>query len=390
MSDAAVSPVGRISDGMKAMGINAAQLEAALAEPSKGDAPAPIRKVYMGVLYKWVNIGKGWRPRFFVLDMHAGVMKYFKVHGESKVNVEEECRMWNEANATVELLGEEVQRLRRKAQRQAEEKLAWKYNQPAAQGEASLQVSSLRESGSDHKKFYIDTGTKTLQLRAETRDDRWAWLQALDTSKQQIDLSGRGNLMKFSKEDLTSSTADSGEVSAHLYSKGVAPELVDYVVEKMHLQHIKYMEAVVAEREKRRTLLDYVRTLEEEKRELEDQAVVESVRGANTRVLLGANLTGSPQTPGSSMEGIFKHHGLPDGPILEEAEDNGDGGNRDHTKKKATEEDSVADEEYSSSGEGGGSEDEDEEEDAFFDCDDEMYPPQYSVGESMRSYKRQG
>ena len=40
-----------------------------------------------GVLYKWVNFGKGWRPRWFVLQ--DGVLSYYKVHGHGKIMVKE-------------------------------------------------------------------------------------------------------------------------------------------------------------------------------------------------------------------------------------------------------------------------------------------------------------
>lgn len=36
-----------------------------------------------GVLYKWVNFGKGWRARWFVLE--DGVLSYYKVHGPDKI-----------------------------------------------------------------------------------------------------------------------------------------------------------------------------------------------------------------------------------------------------------------------------------------------------------------
>jgi hypothetical protein len=41
-----------------------------------------------GVLYKWVNYGKGWRPRWFVLQ--DGVLSYYKIHGPDKIFVNQE------------------------------------------------------------------------------------------------------------------------------------------------------------------------------------------------------------------------------------------------------------------------------------------------------------
>jgi oxysterol-binding protein 1 len=41
-----------------------------------------------GILYKWVNYGKGWRPRWFVLQ--DGVLSYYKIHGPDKIIVNHE------------------------------------------------------------------------------------------------------------------------------------------------------------------------------------------------------------------------------------------------------------------------------------------------------------
>lgn len=41
-----------------------------------------------GVLHKWVNYGKGWRPRWFVLQ--DGVLSYYKIHGPDKILVNQE------------------------------------------------------------------------------------------------------------------------------------------------------------------------------------------------------------------------------------------------------------------------------------------------------------
>lgn len=41
-----------------------------------------------GILHKWVNYGKGWRPRWFVLQ--DGVLSYYKIHGPDKIIVNQE------------------------------------------------------------------------------------------------------------------------------------------------------------------------------------------------------------------------------------------------------------------------------------------------------------
>lgn len=39
-----------------------------------------------GVLQKWVNYGKGWKPRWFLLE--DGVVSYYKIHGHQKILID--------------------------------------------------------------------------------------------------------------------------------------------------------------------------------------------------------------------------------------------------------------------------------------------------------------
>lgn len=39
-----------------------------------------------GVLQKWVNYGKGWKPRWFILE--DGVVSYYKIHGHHKILID--------------------------------------------------------------------------------------------------------------------------------------------------------------------------------------------------------------------------------------------------------------------------------------------------------------
>lgn len=60
-----------------------------------------------GILYKWVNYGKGWRARWFELE--DGVLSYYKIHGPDKIV------MNPSRDKGVRVIGEESVRYIRKA-----------------------------------------------------------------------------------------------------------------------------------------------------------------------------------------------------------------------------------------------------------------------------------
>lgn len=71
-----------------------------------------------GILYKWVNYGKGWRPRWFVLQ--DGVVSYYKIHGPNKFRVD--CN-FRETNKGMHVIGEEsIQWISRKYNNQKQQK----------------------------------------------------------------------------------------------------------------------------------------------------------------------------------------------------------------------------------------------------------------------------
>lgn len=60
-----------------------------------------------GILYKWVNYGKGWRSRWFVLE--DGVLSYYKIHGPDKILTSPA------KDRSVRVIGEESLKYTRKA-----------------------------------------------------------------------------------------------------------------------------------------------------------------------------------------------------------------------------------------------------------------------------------
>ncbi|GKV51539.1 hypothetical protein SLEP1_g58183 [Rubroshorea leprosula] len=135
------------------------------------------------VLYKWVNYGKGWRPRWFVLQ--DGVLSYYKIHGPDKIVVSQETEKG------CKVIGEESMRIiSRHKNSNSNSHLRRK---PC--GEVHLKVSSIRESRSDDKRFSIFTGTKRLHLRAETLEDRAAWMESLQAVKNMFPRMSNGELM---------------------------------------------------------------------------------------------------------------------------------------------------------------------------------------------------
>jgi hypothetical protein len=95
-----------------------------------------------GILYKWVNYGKGWRPRWFALK--EGVFSYYKVHGHNKVTVNDN-RFKN-----FRIIGEEAQRFIKKQKNTHSKELSKEHNHNAdqnqfkASGEVHLKVRRHR------------------------------------------------------------------------------------------------------------------------------------------------------------------------------------------------------------------------------------------------------
>lgn len=217
-----------------------------------------------GILYKWVNYGKGWRSRWFVLE--DGVLSYYKVHGPDKISI---C---SAAEKGVRVIGEDSMRRLRKSL-----SLGNATRGPAAKrwkpfGEIHLKVSSIRASKSDDKRLSIFTGTKTLHLRCESREDRGAWIEALLAAKDLFPRALTSNDFEHS-EDVTISTE---KLRCRLLQEGLNEVVVKECESIMMSELSELQNHLKCLQRKYVALVDTLRQLETEKVELEATVVDET------------------------------------------------------------------------------------------------------------------
>ncbi|KAE8665026.1 Oxysterol-binding protein-related protein 1C [Hibiscus syriacus] len=230
-------------------------------EPIIGDVTA-IHGV-AGILYKWVNYGKGWKSRWFVLE--DGVLSYFKIHGPDKILISPS----REKN--VRVIGEDSVRYMRKAN-WSNDRLNSVPTQCKPFGEIHLKVSSIRASKSDDKRLTIFTGTKTLHLRCVSRDDRTAWIEALLAAKDLFPrVLSSNDFQTF--EDVVISTE---KLRSRLLHEGI-DETVIKDCESIMLLELSEMQNQLRVLQLRHIKLhDTLRQLETEKIELETTVVDET------------------------------------------------------------------------------------------------------------------
>ncbi|KAL6637693.1 hypothetical protein ACP70R_025265 [Stipagrostis hirtigluma subsp. patula] len=222
-----------------------------------------------GILYKWVNYGRGWRPRWFAL--HDGVLSYYKIHGPDRIVLSRDT----ERGAKV--IGEDsIRRLSRPSTSSSSHSNG--HHQPRKPlGEIHLKVSTVRESRSDDRRFSIFSGTKRLHLRAETREDRAAWLEALRATKEMFPRMSSSEMV--GPGDTAAAVAVSTErLRQRLLQEGVSEaaiadseRIVQAEFESLHKQ-------LVLLKQKHAFLLETLRQLETEKVDLENTLVDESQR----------------------------------------------------------------------------------------------------------------
>ncbi|XP_016480160.1 oxysterol-binding protein-related protein 1D-like isoform X2 [Nicotiana tabacum] len=135
-----------------------------------------------------------------------------------------------------------------------------------------IQVSSVRASKSDDKRLSIFTGTKTLHLRCQSREDRTAWIEALGVAKDQFPrLLSSGDFA--SSEDFIVSTE---QLRSRLVQEGIGEAVIKDCESIMLHEVAELQNQLKALQVKHIMLLDTLRQLETEKIELETTVVDET------------------------------------------------------------------------------------------------------------------
>ncbi|XP_075479608.1 oxysterol-binding protein-related protein 1D-like [Primulina tabacum] len=232
-------------------------------------------KSCVGVLYKWVNYGKGWRARWFVLE--DGVLSYYKVHGPDKIVV------GNGRENGVKVIGAESFRYIRKCNLGSGScngnfgngfgsGKQWK-----PFGEVHLKVSSVRASKSDDKRLSIFSGTRTLHLRCESKEDRASWIEALLVAKDKFPRLLTSSDLASSEEFIVSTE----KLRARLIQDGISETVVKDCESIMLGELSEIQNRLRTLQLKHILLLDTLRRLETEKIELET-TVVDETKGRDS------------------------------------------------------------------------------------------------------------
>ncbi|KAL0438043.1 UNVERIFIED_CONTAM: Oxysterol-binding protein-related protein 1C [Sesamum latifolium] len=151
-------------------------------------------------------------------------------------------------------------------------------------GEVHLKVSSIRESRSDDKRFSIFTGTKRLHLRAESREDRMTWMEALQAVKDMFPRISNSELMA-PVDNLSVSTE---KLRQRLLKEAVSETAIQESELIMKNEFASLQKQLMILKQKHWLLMDTLRQLETEKVDLENTVVDESQRqlkevGASSR-----------------------------------------------------------------------------------------------------------
>ncbi|CAL9766469.1 unnamed protein product [Musa acuminata subsp. burmannicoides] len=217
-----------------------------------------VRNGVSGVLHKWVNYGRGWRLRWFVLQ--DGVLSYYKIHGPDRIELAPDDEL------SSKVIGEESFR------RISRRKKGHPHLPRRPVGEIHLKVSSIRESRSDERRFSIFSGTKRLHLRADTRENRLVWVEALQAVKDMFPRISNSELMAPMDNVIVSTE----KLRQRLLEEGLSEAAIQDSEQIMRSEFASLQNQVVLLKQKQILLLDTLRQLETEKVDLENTLIDEN------------------------------------------------------------------------------------------------------------------
>ncbi|KAM3262629.1 hypothetical protein ACQJBY_053020 [Aegilops geniculata] len=179
--------------------------------------PPPAPAAVAGLLHKWTNIGKGWRPRWFAI-LRGGLLAYSKIRPRAAGSPTPPPAP--EDGAAPRLIGP------------AGYAAAAPEDRPI--GLVHLKISSFRESKSDDKRFYIITPTKTLQLRTNSVKDRVAWIEALVSARSESSPNG---VLLYDQNDASFST---DRLRNRMHAEGLGEEVIKDCEQIVHSEFSQY------------------------------------------------------------------------------------------------------------------------------------------------------
>lgn len=129
-----------------------------------------------GILLKFTNLLKRWKPRFFILE--NGVLLYGAPSGEDDIdNNDDQNRLPDREAASARRKKSKKRRILRRITSRDEKERDIK-------GSINLQFAVISADESDDCRFAIDVGHEIYHCKAETRTERDQWVEALTTSNQ--------------------------------------------------------------------------------------------------------------------------------------------------------------------------------------------------------------
>ncbi|AQL10240.1 Oxysterol-binding protein 1 [Zea mays] len=177
-----------------------------------GPPPPPLAHAppaVAGLLYKWTNIGKGWRPRWFAI--RGAVLAYSKIPRRSTSPPSSAT-----SSTATRIIGHA------------------RYGHDSPVGLVHLKISSFRESKSDDRRFYLITPAKTLQLRTDSANERAAWIEALVSARAES--SPDGGLLT-NQNDASFSTE---RLRNRMHEEGLGEEIIKDCEQIVHSEFSQY------------------------------------------------------------------------------------------------------------------------------------------------------